>query len=340
MSYPILDRVKGYFFRYAPEAFLRKGFYKTVFYLSRNRAFNSLNNRWAIKRIEKLSGKPPGNLVIESTNLCNAKCAMCIIPIMKRARGSMSPKLFEKIVKDASRCKVGLINLQYVGEPLMDERLFERIRLIKKYGLNVMFHTNGSLMDEEKSRLILETGVNVVGISIDALSKETYKKIRRGLPFEKVVENVLNLMEMKKREKASLPVVKVNYVILDENIHEVKGFYDFWRNKVDHVNVTFAHDWAGQFSVSSDPSIHSKDGLPFLNPCNMLWREMVVFHDGRVPLCCSDYEGNVIMGDLRTQGIMEVWLGEKFRKHRENILKNGRCSLPLCSNCFKYSFWV
>lgn len=204
----ILDRIKGNLFKYAPEVYLHRTFYKTIFYLSRDRIFNYFNYRWALEKTKKVSHEPPETLIVETTNLCNAKCTMCIIPVMGRTRGSMSQELFGKIIEDASRSGIRLISLQHIGEPLIDEKLFDRIRLIKKYGLKVMFHTNGSLLDVEKAKLILETGVDIVGISLDAFSKETYQSVRKGLSFEEVKRNVINLMDIKKRKKASLPFVQ------------------------------------------------------------------------------------------------------------------------------------
>lgn len=337
MLLPILDRIKDSTFKYAPGVYLKSGLYKTVWNLKGNRIFNRLNYRSALKKIKERSGKPPGSLYIETTTLCKAKCAMCGLTVMKREKGSMNQQLFEKIIEDASRSGIRLICLNNLGETLMDERLFERIRLIKKYGLKVMFHTNGVLLDEEKARLILETGVDIVGVSIDAFSKETYERIRTGLSFEKVVKNTISLAERKRKEEVSLPLVKVNFVVQGENIHEVRSFYNFWRTKVDYINITFIHDWAGQLDANINTRAHN--GLPNLNPCNTLWKEMIVLHDGRVSLCCNDYEGKVIMGDLRTQDIMDVWLGEKFQNYRKNHIEDKRASLPLCNSCSRYSFW-
>lgn len=339
MRYKLLDRIKGCLFKSASEVYLHKTFQKAVLYLSRNRGFNYLNYLKALREIKRSSNKPPAAIDIESINLCNARCTMCTVPAMKRARGSMNKELFEKIVKDASRSGIELINLQNMGEPFLDRDLFERVRFVKRCGLQVMFHTNGSLMDEEKAKLLIETGVDIVTISLDALSKETYERIRKGLPFEEVTKNVMNLMETKRKKKAPLPVVKLNYAILNENLHEVKGFYDFWNKRVDHVNFNFAMDWAGQLDVSSSISWHITKHVPPLNPCDMLWKVMVVLHDGRVALCCYDYEGRVIMGDLSKQGIMEVWQGEKFQEYRKGHIGNKRGSLPLCNRCSKYSFW-
>ncbi len=116
-------------FRHAPGVCLNRSFLKAILYLSRNRIFNWFNYNRALGRTKSAGVWPPGTLIIETTNLCNARCTMCTHYVMRRARGSMSQRLFEKIIKDASKVGIGMINLQYLGEPLMDEKLFDRIRL-------------------------------------------------------------------------------------------------------------------------------------------------------------------------------------------------------------------
>ncbi len=59
----------------------------------------------------------------------------------------------------------------------------------------------------------------------------------------------------------------------------------------------------------------------------MLW-------DGRVSLCCADFDGKTILGDLNTHSIAEVWNAEPYRKVRREHLESGgpdicrACDLP------------
>ena len=42
--------------------------------------------------------------------------------------------------------------------------------------------------------------------------------------------------------------------------------------------------------------------------------------------------GDVVLGDLNTMSIKEVWCGEKFQKVR-NFLVDNREKIPLCRYC-------
>ena len=56
----------------------------------------------------------------------------------------------------------------------------------------------------------------------------------------------------------------------------------------------------------------------------MLW-------DGRVSLCCADFDGRVTLGDLRTSTIKDIWNNPAYRKVRRDHLDHGGPSI--CQSC-------
>jgi hypothetical protein len=50
-------------------------------------------------------------------------------------------------------------------------------------------------------------------------------------------------------------------------------------------------------------------------------------------LCCADAEGQVILGDLKTQTLREVFAGDKAADIRRAHVEGRRSSIPLCANC-------
>jgi hypothetical protein len=59
----------------------------------------------------------------------------------------------------------------------------------------------------------------------------------------------------------------------------------------------------------------------------------MVLWDGRVSLCCFDAEGAVILGDLKTQTLREVFGGDKAVGIRLAHVEGRRQELPLCNTC-------
>lgn len=323
----------------AQSYYFRKLILRWKLLLQSNSLYCDLHYRWALRRVRNFPLRLPVNIYVETTNLCNSDCLMCPHPRMKRAKGTMDMGVFERIVDNASNSGMREIGLSLMGEPFLDEILFKRVRYIKEKGLRTTFNTNASLLSESNARLLIETEVDEIRISIDAFKKETYERIRVGLCYEKVVSNIKWLIALKKEMHKKYPTITLNYVCLKENYSEGYLFYNYWKDKVDKIIMAFPRDWAGQIGLNGNESIHIGDSIPTKNPCDNLWKDLVVLRDGNVALCCNDYDGKIIMGNVLEQGIMGVWNGERFRYYRKMHIADKRDKLPLCNQCSKYSVW-
>jgi len=308
--------------------------------LLNNSFVDNLHYIYAKHQIGKYEASLPQNFIIETTNLCNAKCIMCGHKNMKREKCVIDAEVFREIVNDAKNCGIKRITLQGYGEPLLDRDIFDRIRFIKDKEIRVTFNTNGSLLDEQKSRLLIESGIDEVYISLDAFSKESFERIRFPLIYETVKANIVRLWEMRNSMGLKSPRIILTFAAHDENEAEARPFYDYWKDGCDEVVIGYARNWADQVDVKSrrSPHIHNNHRRDY-NPCDMLWTTFYVQCNGRVALCCDDYEGSVIMGDLNKQSILDVWYGDRFKTYRKAHLDKKRTSMPLCSRCYRHINW-
>lgn len=55
--------------------------------------------------------------------------------------------------------------------------------------------------------------------------------------------------------------------------------------------------------------------------------------DGTVVLCCVDFYGAAVMGNLQTERAEDIWFGPRFEHYRTELRANGRAALPLCNTC-------
>jgi radical SAM protein with 4Fe4S-binding SPASM domain len=56
-----------------------------------------------------------------------------------------------------------------------------------------------------------------------------------------------------------------------------------------------------------------------------------VLWDGRVSLCCADFDGRNVLGDLNTSTIQEIWNAEPYRNARRQHLESG--GPDICRSC-------
>ena len=142
----------------------------------------------------------PIRLNIEPTNYCNLSCSMCPREL-NRPFGYMEFNLFQKVIDESILCgKRLIITINKDGEPLLHPELPRMIKYAKdkKAAYKINFYTNGILLTEEKSLELIKSGLDTIHISIDALTKETYKKIKNSEKLEIVEQNVKRLIELKK----------------------------------------------------------------------------------------------------------------------------------------------
>lgn len=303
-----------------------------------SKMYDSLYNKKIKNSINKLEKRYPIGVDIGTTNLCNAQCIMCPHSKLKKM-GKMDMRLYKKIIDNCQRLGIKLITLSFFGEPLLDEKLIEKIKYAKEKGMYVGFYSNASLLEEKWAERLINSGLDGITISFDGYSKETYEKIRKSLKFEIVKRNILNLINTKIRLNKGNPKITLVLVELEENKREIKRFYQEWRNKVDNVNIINMRNWANDIQKEgTSESFHFNKKLK-RKPCALIWTKMIVDWNGDVVLCCDDWNHSTILGNLKKQTIEEIWKGEKLKKIREAHVKGEFYKIPLCSGCNKKTIW-
>ena len=287
----------------------------------------------------------PKYIQLETTSECTARCAMCGINEWRKKMKSdyMEDSLFYKIADEiiANKKEIQSIALYIGNEPLLDERLCERISHFAKEGLLVNFSTNGSLMDKDMAKKVLQSGVDRVIFSIDSLDKEIFEKIRKGLKFEEILGNTLAFIQMRNQLKSNV-TIKINIVENQFNTENMESIVDFWEKLLDKSKGDFVR--VEKFVLSFQNSLKRKDEMDTkgaeiyekinIAPCYPLWNTMTIKTDGQVALCCIDQCRNFVLGDLRKQSIKEIWQESKALQNiRKLHIKGGRKEFDLCRNC-------
>jgi MoaA/NifB/PqqE/SkfB family radical SAM enzyme len=84
------------------------------------------------------------------------------------------------------------------GEPLLNPEVFRIIEYAKKIGFTVFLVTNGTLIDESTAKKLSKIHVDNVGISFHNYDAKKFEKISN---HEKILDKVLNAIEILKKEK-------------------------------------------------------------------------------------------------------------------------------------------
>jgi len=266
----------------------------------------------------------PEIVQIEATNICNAKCVFCPRDDMHRRQGIMSLELFKKIVDECAELGITHVRMHNYGEAFVDRKLVEKVRYAKQKGIQeVGMISNGSLITEPIARGMIDAGLDAINISVDASGKEVFEATRIGLKYDKVIANIERLLRLRGESGKRRPKLILSFVRQNNSVDE-QAFIEHWKSIADKIHVTDLHNWAGTLNTESDVNF----------PCYRPWLTFTVLWDGRVSLCCADFDGKTILGDLNTHTITEIWNAEPYRNARRQHLESGgpdvcrACDLP------------
>ncbi|MGR0482552.1 MAG: radical SAM protein [Candidatus Electronema sp. V4] len=202
---------------------------------------------------------------VDTNWLCNLKCRMCHFsdPSLKTLP-PMRIDLFQKIANDIFP-KALWLYMSCRAEPFMTKNFGDFLKIASRYNVphfGVM--TNGQLLNEDRINELIDCNVKELGVSIDGATRETYEMIRINGKFERLLDNLALLNSIKKKRKSKYPLLRLNYVVMKENVNELVNFIDVVspfepdRINVRHIGTSEAGSAAWSFHDQSTKSGQSE----------------------------------------------------------------------------------
>lgn len=293
-----------------------------------------LNRRISVEETYQDLLSYPRFFEIETVNACNARCPMCTIEDWQRNTPTMKDGLFRRIADDicAHAEQVKRVSLYRDGEPLLDKKLPDRVAIMKHGGVReVSISTNVSLLNEERSRALLEAGLDVIVMSIDSLDKEAFESIRVRLRLEEVLENAEQFIQLRNKINPKTRIW-MRMIRQESNIDEWPAYREYWKARMGNQDRIYYHNlfnWGGQLNSFKPVDKSFEPNLP----CVALWSLMVIFGNGDVPLCNIDYNNKYPTGSVLENSIEELWRSKVMSARRGKHLNGRKDDISLCKNC-------
>ncbi len=270
----------------------------------------------------------PLTLAIESTAKCNLFCPMCPREYLYFPPRDMELSLFRKIIDEAKDFLEFAVPYG-TGEPLLNPDIYEMIAYCKTLGVPTGISTNATVLTEAASRKLIAAGLDYLIFAFDGATPETFEKYRKGANFEKVRDNILTFLRVKKELRAPVFCI-VQVVKLKDNVRELADLVRMWR--IEGINeVRIKKDEVHIEGTAIPGDLDSRP--PLRHPCYLLWRgPMYVHYDGTVYPCCYIYP-NEPVGSIKTQSLSETWNSERMVRLREAHIRGDLSEYPSCQNC-------
>lgn len=78
---------------------------------------------------------------------------------------------------------------------------------------------------------------------------------------------------------------------------------------------------------------------PLRIPCVKPFRQIFIGYDGKVCLCCNDWQFEKVMGEAKKQSLVEIWNTEQYKTLRRQLAQSDRSGNSLCSKCDFSGLW-
>lgn len=177
-------------------------------------------------------------LYIEPTSRCNLNCIMCFRHTwLNEHYGDMDMDDFCKILNDKEAlADTHTIFLGGMGEPLVHPDIFEMIRRSKTLGMKTELITNGTMLSQDISEQLIDSGLDQLWISVDSFDEENYDKIQVGSRFSLITENIKTFNELRRGSAVKLGI---SVVIMKTNLMQLEklgAYYDII--EADDINLS------------------------------------------------------------------------------------------------------
>lgn len=216
----------------------------------------------------------------------------------------MKEDIFYNIIKQLKEINYSeSICLFSNNEPLLDERIFDFCAHVRKELPNAYnyLYTNGTLLSLPQFKTLMT--------SLDYIWIDNYT------PHEKYVKSI------------SYPT---------EGLHKnLKEIYEYViENPVEYENrvLFIIRDQDERMTTRGGSSPNRAKISSLKSPCLHPFHQIVIRPDGKLSFCSSDALGQMTMGDLTENKLIEIWNSKQYLEFREKMVL-GRNHIEICSGC-------
>ena len=322
--------------------------------MDHNENFTIINKEKRQVLRDLLPLEKPLALFIEPTNMCNFRCKPCAHGQEKNCE-DLKPfmhldfDLYEKMIielKNWPGGKIKLLRLTALGEPFMNPRMSEMIKMAKEADIaeRIDLFSNGSLLTEKVCQEIIESGLDHIRFSIYAAMPDHHVEVtQNSFSIQKIRENIATLRKLRDKAGRNKPFIQVK--MFDTYSYENDVFIAMYKDIADEVGFEKVHDatkyndsdLVGSYYKNPEDAKRTRDefqkSLNDFKTCPRPFMAMVICANGDVVMCTHDAPRATKIANVRNNTLQEIWHGESLYKFRKMLLSGNKHENRLCKNC-------
>lgn len=318
--------------------------------LTKRKAVNFLLGRIEARLQVRRPWSYPLGLQLEPTALCQLDCPYCArIKANKGLTGEhMKWADFERLMGETGPYLTALALWQW-GEPLLHPQIVNMVKLAKQNGIITFISTNAQ-SDPAEIDLggLMDSGLDMLIISMDGVTQATYEKFRAGGSLERVKAFVKEAARRRDELAGPGPLLNVRVVATRDNETEVEAVRNFaaeagadlfsvksvslyYDESADHPSLPLNLAYRSyQYQGGAEQNAYRT--LP--NYCRKPWFWPTLRHDGTLLFCECDHQMTAPLGNVFSAGSFQaVWQSEVAQELRSRYHQDGRIDFEFCRRC-------
>ncbi len=247
---------------------------------------------------------------LEAHTVCNQGCYFCPVAYDRREDHFMPTEQYDDIVRQLAdyRSTIEAVFMINYNEPTADKRFVDQVRTLKEAGLPPATLTNGTGLTPKRVDALVEMGgLRFLSINLSTLDRERYEADRRGDHLDLVLRNLDYAKDRPVAEAMDIVVLGRGDEVHRRDFQEIEARFAGSRFNVKLFEVM---DRAGYLQVGL--SAHNETLCGCDNVGSRPLQHLHINPYGKCLLCCEDYDGSYVVGDLTESTLEEVLTGPEL----------------------------
>ena len=264
---------------------------------------------------------------------CPCRCVHCPVGRTEPGRrkdtfgeGTVDMGLYARIVEQMSAYPWAVLRVHSVGEPVLWPELPRALAISRQAGVKSWVFTSAVTRDKALLEALCRSA-DIIEVSVNSTTAGDYAATKGIDAFDLVFENIAYMHKLRTRGVQMRTIVSR---VQSPDAAADEQFPGFWQatGLVDDAFVRSYHTYNDLL-----PGLARSAAGPKHQPCLVHWARLNVSLSGKVVVCFNElFKDHVppelILGDLNSQSIVQVWQGGPLAALRKADLAGDFSALP------------
>jgi hypothetical protein len=231
----------------------------------------------------------------------------------------MDVALFRRAVNELISLGIKGIGISFNGESTLHPQLSEAIDYVISRGGEVSLTTNAVELDEDQLQALSRCRLISISMHRPELSLPAAKRLREI------------------RGEHSLPILRATWLYTGQSREEIEKTLAQWRQ---HADVARLKGITSQdLSHKIFPAWGRTETVKRTH-CPYPPRYAAILWNGDVTICCNDWWGQLVVGDMSRQGLLKVLQGAARARRLSENQQLGHPDHELCKTCSSWQHYT